>query len=164
MKKMFAVVLAAIAIMPFLARHFWERAYGYVAVGLGLHVANYCLAHNPAPESEDRGTSIQPQGDHPLAQRSRFFHAFRHFAGRCGQCHRLEARSPKRLRNALRVKRRHMGIRNQRASPGLENALRKLTCLIQQTGTDMHIIRGTLKRNGNNHGGNSARPARRSRI
>jgi Na+/H+ antiporter NhaD/arsenite permease-like protein len=39
----FAALLAAIALMPFVAPHWWERHYARVAVGLGLVVAAYYL-------------------------------------------------------------------------------------------------------------------------
>jgi Na+/H+ antiporter NhaD/arsenite permease-like protein len=37
----FVLLLAAIALMPFIHRHWWEHNYPYVAVGLGLVVAGY---------------------------------------------------------------------------------------------------------------------------
>lgn len=37
----FAMLLLAIAIMPFLHRHWWERHYAKVSVGLGLITASY---------------------------------------------------------------------------------------------------------------------------
>ncbi|MFT3786339.1 MAG: sodium:proton antiporter [Tepidisphaeraceae bacterium] len=37
----FALLLASIAIMPFVAKHFWEHYFGHIAVGLGLIVSAY---------------------------------------------------------------------------------------------------------------------------
>ncbi len=39
----FALLLLAIAVMPFLAKHFWERYYAWVSIGLGLVVAGYYI-------------------------------------------------------------------------------------------------------------------------
>jgi Na+/H+ antiporter NhaD/arsenite permease-like protein len=39
----FGLLLASIAIMPFAAKHFWEKYYGWVAVGLGALVTAYYI-------------------------------------------------------------------------------------------------------------------------
>lgn len=39
----FGILLASIATLPLLAKHFWEKYYGAVAVGLGLLVVGYYL-------------------------------------------------------------------------------------------------------------------------
>ena len=46
----FVLLLLAIALMPFLNKHFWERNYHKIAVGLGLIAVLYYVAvlHNPA--------------------------------------------------------------------------------------------------------------------
>jgi Na+/H+ antiporter NhaD/arsenite permease-like protein len=46
----FVILLLAIALMPFLNKHFWEHNYQKIAVGLGLIAVLYYLIflHNPA--------------------------------------------------------------------------------------------------------------------
>jgi hypothetical protein len=43
----FVLLLAAIATMPFIHRHWWEHNYGRVAIGLGAIVAGYYLLFVP---------------------------------------------------------------------------------------------------------------------
>ncbi|MDK9701102.1 MAG: sodium:proton antiporter, partial [bacterium] len=39
----FVILLASIAVLPLLAKHFWEKYYGAIAIGLGLVVVGYYL-------------------------------------------------------------------------------------------------------------------------
>jgi Na+/H+ antiporter NhaD/arsenite permease-like protein len=45
----FVILLAAIALMPFIGRHWWERHYAKVSVGLALLVAVYYVMGRKAP-------------------------------------------------------------------------------------------------------------------
>jgi Na+/H+ antiporter NhaD/arsenite permease-like protein len=51
----FVVLLAGIATMPFIARHFWEKHYHHVAIALGAIVAIYYVFVLKAPAGEGGG-------------------------------------------------------------------------------------------------------------